>query len=274
MKMLKVVSLSLLLVLGLAGCDLIANMVPTQAAEIPGGDESEPANNEEEGETVVITPAIQGNTAELAIGDTLVVQIPTIPTEGFSWMAQDLNTNILIQQGEPLYKTQTGPDAGGGMTVLTFKAVGSGETQLNLDYAKPGSGREPGLTKDTFGITVIVRGEGGDTVAVRPEIQGTSASLIVGDTLVVEIPTIPSEGFEWVVEKVDTSILMQEGGAEYKRDTRSADAAGGITYLRFKAVGPGETNLGLAYASEGTEDLPAMSKQTLGVNVTVREPAE
>jgi predicted secreted protein len=274
MKKLMIVSLSLLLVFVLAGCDVIANMVPTEAAEIPGGNESEPENQAKEGETVVITPAIEGNVAELAIGDTLVVQIPTIPDEDFEWMVQDLNTNILIQEGNPLYKEQTGPDAGGGMTVLTFKAVGRGETQLNLVYAKPGSEREPGLSKDTFGMKVTVRGEGGDTVAVRPEIQGTSASLIVGDTLVVEIPTIPSEGFEWVVEKIDTSILVQEGGAEYKRDMRSADAAGGITYLRFKAVGPGETNLALAYASEGSEELPSLSQNTLGVRVTVSEPAE
>ena len=273
MKKLIVLSLSIFLVFLAAACDIIANTIPLEDPEVPGGDATEPEDQAETGETVVIIPAIQGNAVELTVGETLLVQIPTIPTEGFEWMVQDLDTKILLQDGKPLFMQQTGTDAAGGVVILKFKAVGTGETQLNLVYAKPTTGREPGLAKNSFGIKVTVRGVGGETVAVRPEIQGTSASLIVGDTLVVEIPTIPTEGFQWIVQKIDTSVLVQEGGASYIRDTRTADAAGGITYLNFTAVGPGETNLSLAYASEGSEDVPSLSKNTMGVHVSVRAAA-
>jgi hypothetical protein len=55
------------------------------------------------GKAVDITPAIKGNSASLNVGDTLVIQIPTIPTAGFEWKAQDLNTAILLQEGSAGY---------------------------------------------------------------------------------------------------------------------------------------------------------------------------
>ena len=116
--------------------------------------------------------------------------------------------------------------------------------------------------------------EEGETIAIRPEITGNAVTMIVGDTLVVEIPTIPSEGFEWIVQDLDTSVLIQDGSAVYKRDTRSADAAGGLTYLTFTAVGPGKINLSLAYASGASEEMPALEKNSLGVSVTVRSASE
>jgi len=269
MKKQMIFSLSIFLVFLLAGCDIIANAIPS---EIP--EETEPQPENEEGATVIITPAIKENLAVLFVGDTLVVQIPTIPTEGFEWVVQDLDTTILVQEGASLYKQDIGTDSAGGITVMNFKAVGTGETNLNLAYVKPTTDQSPSLAKNTFGVKITVRGSGGETIAIRPQITGNSASLIVGDTLVVEIPTIPSEGFEWIVQNLDTNVLVQEGSSIYKRDTRSADAAGGITYLTFTAVGPGKINLSMVYASEASEDLPSFSKKSFGVSVTVREAGE
>ena len=105
------------------------------------------------GKTVVITPAIKGNLANLNVGDTLEIQIPTIPTEGFEWVAQDLDTNILVQEGSAVYTEDASPNSAGGIVTLIFKAAGSGQTNLNLLYVNSSSS----LSSDSFGMVVEVK---------------------------------------------------------------------------------------------------------------------
>jgi len=106
-----------------------------------------------EAKTVVITPAIKGNSASLNVGDTLEIQIPTIPKEGFEWVAQDLDKNILLQEGSAEYTADTNPNAAGGIVTLVFKAVGAGNTNLSLMYVNSASS----LSSNSFGMTVEVK---------------------------------------------------------------------------------------------------------------------
>jgi predicted secreted protein len=110
-----------------------------------------------EGQTVVVTPAIRGNSAVLNIGDTLEIQIPTIPSEGFEWLAQDLDTTILLQEGDAVYNEATDPDSAGGIVTLRFAAVGSGQTTITLLYTNAKSGSALSISKDSFGMTVEVK---------------------------------------------------------------------------------------------------------------------
>jgi predicted secreted protein len=105
------------------------------------------------GKTVVITPAIKGNSATLNVGDTLEIQIPTIPMEEFEWVAQDLDTNILVQEGSAAYTEDASPNSAGGIVTLIFKAVGAGQTNLNLLYVNPSTS----LSSDSFGMVVEVK---------------------------------------------------------------------------------------------------------------------
>jgi predicted secreted protein len=104
-------------------------------------------------------------------------------------------------------------------------------------------------------------------VVVEPAIKPVSASLQVGDTLEVRLPTIPQEGFSWKVQDLDTKILKQDGEAVYVEDD-GVNAAGGTTTLRFKAVGAGSTELILIFASS-PDASPAMSAQSFSVSVEV-----
>lgn len=110
-----------------------------------------------EGKTVIITPAIKGNSAVLNVGDTLEIQIPTIPTPGFEWVAQDLNTDILVQQDNAVYTEDSSPNSAGGTATLVFKAVGSGKVNLNLLYVSSPSNSDLALSKNSFGMVVEVR---------------------------------------------------------------------------------------------------------------------
>ena len=116
------------------------------------------SNTSELGEntTVVVTPAIQGNSASLKVDDILEIQIPTIPTEGYAWQVQDLDTKILTQQGDPEYLKDTSENSAGGTTILRFKAVGAGKTNIGLIYTNAATAGDLALTMKTFGMSVEV----------------------------------------------------------------------------------------------------------------------
>jgi predicted secreted protein len=109
------------------------------------------------GKTVVITPAIKGNSASLNVGDTLEIQIPTIPTAEFDWEVQDLDTTILLQEGSAEYTEDASQNSAGGIVTLIFKAVGIGKTTLNLLYINSSSNEAPSLSTNSFGMIVEVK---------------------------------------------------------------------------------------------------------------------
>ena len=110
-----------------------------------------------DGKTVVVTPAIKGNSASLNVGDILEIQMPTIPTEGFEWQTQDLDTTILTQEGEAVYTADTSPNSAGGTVILRFNAVGAGETVIKLLYVNSSSNGVPSLSSNSFSVVVVVK---------------------------------------------------------------------------------------------------------------------
>ncbi len=107
--------------------------------------------------TVIVTPAINANTAELNVGDTLELQIPTIPSAGYEWQARNLDTGILHQDGNPVYTPGTGQNSAGGIVTLKFTAVGAGNTTLHLIFASSASVGTTSLSSSSFSVTVIVK---------------------------------------------------------------------------------------------------------------------
>ncbi len=110
-----------------------------------------------EGKTVIVTPAVKGNSASLDVGDTLEVRIPTIPTTGYEWTAQELNKAILVQERSAVYVEDSSPSSAGGIVTLTFKAVGAGKTTLNLLYVNSSSNNTPSISSNSFSVTVEVK---------------------------------------------------------------------------------------------------------------------
>jgi predicted secreted protein len=110
-----------------------------------------------EGKTVIVTPAIKGNSASLNIGDTLEVRIPTIPTTGYEWAAQYLDKAILIQDGSAVFVEDSSPSSAGGIVTLTFTAVGAGKTTINLLYVGPSSNETPSMSSNSLSVTVEVK---------------------------------------------------------------------------------------------------------------------
>lgn len=155
---------TLLVILATTSCFILAACAGTNSATQKASEEKtqvmtpEPVEDEPSaGMTVVITPAIKGNSATLNVGDILEIQIPTIPTEGFEWVVQNLDTTILTQEGLAVYVRATDPNSAGGMTTLRFTAVGVGKTTISLLYLTPASGDTPAMSSSSLSVSVEVK---------------------------------------------------------------------------------------------------------------------
>ncbi|HEU0013982.1 MAG TPA: protease inhibitor I42 family protein, partial [Longimicrobium sp.] len=101
--------------------------------------------------------------------------------------------------------------------------------------------------------------------------SGSSHSLAPGDTLKVELPSNPSTGYEWVIERLDTAVIALRRATFTPNEAARAgnDGAGGTATWRFAARSPGSTRLLMRY-QRPWERLPADS---FALSLTVT-PAE
>jgi len=88
--------------------------------------------------TVTLVEAQSGSTVQLEQDDTLVVELETMPTTGFTWEVDALDGAVVQQKGDPEYKGgEPGLVGGSGRLIFTFKAVGRGQTSLDMVYHQP-----------------------------------------------------------------------------------------------------------------------------------------
>jgi inhibitor of cysteine peptidase len=100
-----------------------------------------------------------GAQVKLAPGQTLVLTLEGNPSTGYSWDVVEVEDSVLRPQGEPEFKAvsdqEPAPPGAGGVQVLRFRAVGSGETPLKLNYHR--SWEKDVKPADTYSIQVVVR---------------------------------------------------------------------------------------------------------------------
>jgi inhibitor of cysteine peptidase len=89
-----------------------------------------------------------------------------------------------------------------------------------------------------------------------------------GDVVTVTLESNPTTGYSWQVIEIDNAVLLQDGDPEYKQAPSSEGlvGAGGTETFRFKAVGIGETTLGLGYMRPW-ESVPPIQTFTIQVIV-------
>ncbi len=81
-----------------------------------------------------------GRSIELQVGQKLVLSLGSNPTTGYSWVFDGKNTNIIAQEGKPVYtpdKKAQGMVGSGGVERWTFRAKKTGTETLRLDYRRP-----------------------------------------------------------------------------------------------------------------------------------------
>ena len=98
--------------------------------------------------------------------------------------------------------------------------------------------------------------------------NGKQITVKSGDVVTVSLVSNPTTGYSWQVMKIDNAVLVQVGDPEYKQSpgTEGLVGAGGTETFRFKAVGTGETTLGLGYMRPW-ESLPPIETYTVTIKV-------
>lgn len=115
------------------------------------------SSNTGQSKTIIITPAVKSNSTSLSVGDTLEVQIPTIPKTGFEWQVQYLDPTILQQEGNAVYTKDSTPNSAGGIVTLRFTAIGTGSTIVQMFYVSSASASIPALSSNSYSVTVEVK---------------------------------------------------------------------------------------------------------------------
>jgi len=104
---------------------------------------------------VSINAESNGKTISLNKGETLTLSIGGNPTTGYSWNLTNVDETILKSAGNPGYKSSSLLTGAGGTYTFKFTAIGSGTTDLKLDYYRTFEKGIPPV--NTFEITVVVK---------------------------------------------------------------------------------------------------------------------
>lgn len=95
-----------------------------------------------------------GTSATVKAGEQLIVELPSNPTTGFSWIVAD--DGPLTQVGDAAYESEakSGVVGAGGIETFTFDAEKAGSGTLTLEYRRSW---ETGVAaEDVWSVTVTV----------------------------------------------------------------------------------------------------------------------
>src|SRR5262249_11420563 len=92
---------------------------------------------------ITITEANKGSTVSARAGDTLVIQLPEIPTSGFRWVPAVSDGQILDLQKDDFVLDPNSGVGGGGLRVFRFLVKGRGSTSLQFSLARAWETRAP-----------------------------------------------------------------------------------------------------------------------------------
>jgi inhibitor of cysteine peptidase len=87
--------------------------------------------------------SFNGQTVDVSVGQTIEVRLQENPTTGFRWrLASDGGPACRII--DDALNAPAGPPGRGGEHKWTFEAIRTGECDIELRYARPWEGSEPG----------------------------------------------------------------------------------------------------------------------------------
>jgi inhibitor of cysteine peptidase len=115
---------------------------------------------EQEG-LVYADASANGGTVELSVGDTLRVELESIPTAGYIWQVAD-QPDFLLLTGEntrptdPDFQNRPGITGGDHYMAFDFTAEAAGTAELRLVEGRPWELEAGEAPDDTFKITVTV----------------------------------------------------------------------------------------------------------------------
>jgi inhibitor of cysteine peptidase len=125
----------------LTGCLMLASCAPvnTQADAAPA-----PNPNPR---TVRVSSRDAGQKVDLKTGDSLQVELASNPSTGYRWERSPLpEVGVLENVGTEQRPSNTGLLGSGGTVVFTFRAIGTGLSNLSFTLVSPARQREQTIT--------------------------------------------------------------------------------------------------------------------------------
>jgi inhibitor of cysteine peptidase len=89
--------------------------------------------------------------AEVAVGDSLKLELPENPTTGYRWSLPEVGPTLRIL--EDSYNSSTGGPGGGGVRQWTLAAEKAGAVSLQLELKRSWQPQPA----QTFALTVVVK---------------------------------------------------------------------------------------------------------------------
>ena len=108
-----------------------------------------------------ITEGDNGSTVTLSHHDLLEVDLPATPSTGYTWQTGNINSWVLAPLKRPRFASAAAETNGqsmvgaGGTVTLTYQAVGTGTSPLELAYSRPWATNS--APEKSFSVTVIVK---------------------------------------------------------------------------------------------------------------------
>lgn len=131
----------------------IAKPVTLVATENAKSTEGATSMESEQG-LLELTESDSGKSIEVALGATIVLHLAGQPSTGYTWVVDEVDRGILVQDGEPQYVATSNLRGAEASMVWTFKSIGSGTTTLKLIYARAFETGKPPLK--TFELAIKV----------------------------------------------------------------------------------------------------------------------
>jgi inhibitor of cysteine peptidase len=103
---------------------------------------------------VTLTRGDDGNSVEVHVGDSIVVQLPENPTTGFTWAIDQADAYVLRRQSFRYSAAPSAAVGGGGQRSFRFKAVRPGTVTLQLKLWREWEGAKS--VADRYAATIRV----------------------------------------------------------------------------------------------------------------------
>jgi inhibitor of cysteine peptidase len=111
-----------------------------------------------EGHAATVDASDSGSQIDLAVGETLTVNLESNPTTGFQWLLRSIGHEGVLGEAGHEYVMDTTmdppPPGTAGVEIWTFTALAEGETTISMEYSRPWDGGEKAV--QTFELTVVV----------------------------------------------------------------------------------------------------------------------
>lgn len=239
-----------------------------------------PSNSNPESKKLVdIGEGSSGKTIHVLTGETIRLRLRSNPSTGFSWTLnppdkQILESNESEFESDPHKEFEAGY---GGNEAWTFQAVGTGEAEISLVYARPWEKDVP--SAKTFRVKVVVDAaspqaavsDAANTLELTGKDNGRNIEVHPGDIIRIRLESNITTGYRWEhADKIDTDILKLDRN-DYVSDPNpeELDGVGGRTVIVYRALKPGKTKIELTYMRPWEADSEFDEKY--GVTVEVLE---